>query len=523
LDSSEPNLATLTDLLRPIRVRAWLIIALVGLAVAVSLALSLSEAKKYSATGAYQFQDQTQALDLAGLAPPTATTLAPAQLASQSAQTIHQPNVVSRARALLTPSLRNLNFNQAVTATVDPNSNNVDVQATASTPTGAAAVANAFVNAAVAVANETLRMEYATDAAQLSRQRVPKAEATAVALRQEEVARLQTLAQIATRAQVATRSTPPGSPSSPRPLRNAALAGILGLMVGLVAVYVWDALDQRLRRVDDVTAHFGYPLLGRVRDGALGNSPNSGDPERAIEPIDWEQFLIVMRNLSFLRPSRSLQTVAVTSTIPEEGKTTVACFVGFAAAATGRRTLLIECDLRHPVMAKRLGLKSSPGVTDLVEGSVTLSEVLQVINFNDPVVSNGAVPLTAGQKDNGVLPRHQLACITAGTQTRRAVEILESPALTAMLDEVRGIYDAVILDTPPLLPVIDALDIVDKAETVIVCGRADRLTRSQARAGKQALERLPDRLVGLVVTGIKPSRDDQSYGYSYYDSYAGSV
>jgi Mrp family chromosome partitioning ATPase len=92
-----------------------------------------------------------------------------------------------------------------------------------------------------------------------------------------------------------------------------------------------------------------------------------------------------------------------------------------------------------------------------------------------------------------------------------------------MLDEIRGVYDVVILDTPPLLPVIDALDIVDKAETIIVCGRAAKLTRSQAHAGKQALDRLPDRPVGLVVTGIKPSSDDRAYRYSYYSADADSV
>ncbi len=264
---------------------------------------------------------------------------------------------------------------------------------------------------------------------------------------------------------------------------------------------------------------FGYPVVGRVRDEALGHSLNADDRDRAVDPIDWEQFRILRHNLDFLGPNGAPRVIAVTSAMPEEGKTTVACFIAFATAAAGKRTLLIECDLRRSVLAERLGIQAAPGLTDFVNGTAQPSAVLQAVSFTDPAVRavNGARRADASG-DPESLFRHQLVCITAGSPTEHPVEVLESGAFRTMLEEVRDAYDVVILDTPPVLPVVDALEVISSTEAIVVCGRAARLTRDQARGGKHALLRVPEQPICLVVTGIKPSRD--AYGSGYYGYYA---
>jgi Mrp family chromosome partitioning ATPase len=289
-------------------------------------------------------------------------------------------------------------------------------------------------------------------------------------------------------------------------------------MVALLIVYLWDSVDRRLRSSLEVERQFGYPVVGRVRNEALGHSPNADDRKGAVDPIDWEQFRILRHNLQFLGPDEAPRTIAVTSAMPEEGKTTVACFVAFAAAAAGKRVLLIECDLRRPVLAERLAIKPSPGLTDFVNGAAEPSELLQVVSFSDAAVRNGR-GLKSGEPDavgSGPLFQHELVCVTAGSETSHPVEVLESSAFRAMLQEVGQAYDVVILDTPPVLPVVDALQVIANSEAIVVCGRAAQLTREQARAFKQALERVPERPVGLVVTGIKPSAAEPGLGYYGY-------
>ena len=301
------------------------------------------------------------------------------------------------------------------------------------------------------------------------------------------------------------------------------MAGALGLLVGLLAAYAVDAIDQRLRSTHELERELGYDLVGRVRESALGHSPTSEEADKVVDAVDWEQFRILQRNLDFMASNGGgPRTIAVTSSMPEEGKTTVACFVAFANAATGRRTLLVECDLRRPVLAERLGIRSGPGLTDFATGEASPEDVLQVVSFSDVAVRNGSgiKQPDDSEPEVGAPYTHQLVCITAGSPTEHPVEILTSQLVRRMFDEVRDAYDVVIFDTPPLLVVVDTLEVIEQAEAIIICGRAARLTRAQARAGKNALQRLSDRPIGLVVTGLTPSRGS-GYGYDgYYSSYA---
>jgi Mrp family chromosome partitioning ATPase len=260
-----------------------------------------------------------------------------------------------------------------------------------------------------------------------------------------------------------------------------------------------------------------------VRTDALGKSPRLKGVQSAA-PIDWELFRILRRNLDFLDPERALRTVAVTSSLPEEGKSTVASFLASASAAAGKPTLLIECDLRRPVLAKRLGIKSAPGLSDYLEGRAQLSDAIQQIGFGDPMSrngfnhSNGVAPAhaetQAGNRAHGLM--HELHCITAGTPTRHPAEMIRSEAMSNLLVEVSTTYELVVLDTPPMLSVVDALELLPQVEAAVICVRVLSTTRQQAGAGRAALKRLPEQPAGLVITGTTRTNDAEYGYYGYY-------
>jgi Mrp family chromosome partitioning ATPase len=532
-----PNQPTLRDLLRPVAAHRWLLLAVVAVAVAASVAYSATRKPTYQATASVEYQDESYALGLVGLAAiPTQTS---DQLAAAGAQTIIQDNVAAAVKHQLHSPLTPAALTSTVSSSVQPSSNLVNVTATASTPKQARRLANAFALHGAEATNRQVRSSYAqayhSAVAQLRKGSHSRAVAAAL-ISSDQLSRLRVLGSIATAAQVVAPAPLPTAPSSPRPVRDGLLAALLGLVLGLLAVYVRDSFDRRLRSVGDVEGHFAMPMLGHVRTEALGQSPRlNGNGGPAL--IDWELFRILRRNLDFLEPSEVPRTVAVTSSLSEEGKSTVAAFLAFTSAAAGKRTLLIECDLRRPVLADRLKIESAPGLSDYVLGNAEPADILQVISFGEPVANGKSLvvngngnhhgngngngnrngnehhpPTRHGGEDD--LHKHELVCITAGSATQHPVEILRSEAFAELLRQAPEVYDLVILDTPPLLSVVDTLELLPQVDAAVLCVRVFSTTRQQAGAGRAALKRLPERPTGVVVTGTRRSVEDD---YGYYD------
>ena len=304
----------------------------------------------------------------------------------------------------------------------------------------------------------------------------------------------------------------PSSPSSPKPVRNGIAALIFGLLLGLAIAVLRDALDRRLRHSSDVTQVLDHPVVGLIRSNALGHAGPNGAPARngrgPLSAPDEESFRILQQNVRYLATAADTRTLLVTSAMAEEGKSTVAACLAVANAEAGRRTLLVECDLRRPVLAKRFAINATPGLTDYLTGNAEPSEILQpVAGYSGRTNVNGN-----GNGNARDASATNLVCITSGTNVPQPAKLLASDRFRTFLEEVSKVYDSVILDTAPLLPVADTLSIIPDVATLLVCVRLEHTTRDQARAAHSALSRLPDRPVGLVLTDVRENEDGYYYG-----------
>jgi len=524
---------TLRDYLRVLRSSRGLIVALTLAAAGLAAGLSLSQETKYVASARVSFQEENRSNAAAGLA--AVQTQTAAQLAAEGAATMLSNDVLERARQQLRSRETVAELRGMLTTNVETSSTLVTVQAEAGDKEFAAALANEVANGAVTVQKNDVRVRFARTAERVERQYRELRRSNPSGANQQNpsgsnqqnpsgsnrdfalsglldrIATLRTLSTSSTPARLAEAASVPGSPASPKPLRGTVFGGLIGLLLGCGLAFVRDTLDRRLRDSHEIQHELDLPVVGSVRLEALGNVAYVANGLGPMTEQDVESFRIMRTNLEFLDVDHPMGSILVTSPLPEEGKSTIAASLAAANAAAGKRTLLVECDLRRPVFSDRISVRSSPGLSDYLSGKAGPEDIVQVITLSGAVsdreAANGAsaVPSAAGQ----------LAVIAAGSQSLRPAELLGSQRFRSFLEDVTKAYDTVVIDTPPLLSVADTLEMVPLVDGVLICIRADQTTRDQARAVKTALERLPSRTTALVVTGLKPGRESD-YGYYSY-------
>lgn len=285
----------------------------------------------------------------------------------------------------------------------------------------------------------------------------------------------------------------PTAPFAPDVVRNIGLAVVLGLAAGFGLALLRHSTDTRLRGEQSVREITEATILGGI----------PFDPDAIKHPLAVradtrgrraEAFRQLRTNLQFVDASQHPRSVVITSSIPEEGKSTTACNLAIALSEAGRRVCLVEADLRRPKISNYLGLEGGVGVTTVLIAEAELADVLQ------PWGDQGLVVLAAGQTPPN------------------PSELLGSRGMDAMLRELELKFDHVLIDAPPLLPVTDAAVVSKLADGVIMVvgiGSADR--RDLARA-LTSLESVGSRLLGVVLNRLptKGADSDGYYGYGYH-------
>lgn len=206
-------------------------------------------------------------------------------------------------------------------------------------------------------------------------------------------------------------------------------------------------------------------------------------------------------NIQFASLNRDIKTVAITSVIPNEGKTTLACFLGISVAETGKKTLIVEGDYRHPMVVKNFELESG---TKKAKG-----------------------------KNKEVTPRIQktsvenLWVLDMETKVSNPIELISSDSFRDMVEDLREDYDFVIFDTPPLGAFIDAAHIAAQADGTILVVKQGQVEKRAAKDVIQQLKKANAEVIGAVInnvdikkSGYYYNRYRYGYGYGYYRYYS---
>jgi polysaccharide biosynthesis transport protein len=315
----------------------------------------------------------------------------------------------------------------------------------------------------------------------------------------------------------------PSRPSSPQPMLAAQVGGLLGLLLGLGLVLLFGLLDNRIKDEDGLETEMGYPVLATIPLVAGGWGKGSVDGSSSVgfgrgkEEL-LESARLLRSSLKLLGFGTTSKTLLITSAGPDEGKTSTAANLALVMALSGERVILIDADVRMPRLHSYLGLANDKGLMDVLIDRAPWAEVAQPVDMRRFAAAGAA----AAALRQGVPGGHHLHCITSGSRRSMAAEVLDSPAVQQLLQELSRISDYVIVDGPPLLVVSEALDLAQRTDAVLVASRLNKTTPRDAGEVRKLLDRAGANVLGTVVTGGRP-RSSRSYYSRYYEPHPESL
>lgn len=326
----------------------------------------------------------------------------------------------------------------------------------------------------------------------------------------------------------------PRKPSRPKPLLNLALAAAAGLALGLAAAFARESADKNIHSRLDVQSTTRVPVLGLIPriDARQSRILSSWSPRRAVKippprhanngngtspsaslaasndpgvrawlesPALMESFNRLAVNVAFLQQGQRLKALAVTSPVPGEGKTTVAINLAVAMAQRGSRVLLVDADMRRGRIHTALKTTRSPGLAEVLQGALPVEQSINRLRFQ------------------GGVSVHFLA---AGQLLENPALVLTESGVSDLLQRLEESYDLVILDTPPLNAVSDAMLFGSAVGGVMLVARSGVTAAGALTFAMEQLENIQVNVIGTVLNDINFDRDaqyDPAYRYYRYD------
>jgi tyrosine-protein kinase Etk/Wzc len=287
----------------------------------------------------------------------------------------------------------------------------------------------------------------------------------------------------------------PREPVRPRPARNLALAAVLGLMLGVGVAFVREYMDTRVHGSDDVEAMFGITPMGRIPvlpglNGARG--PETLVAIRDGHSVAAEAYRTLRTNVRYVRGGEGAREILVTSAGPQEGKSLTAANLAAAFAQQGFSTVVVDADMRRPVLHAQFGVERTPGLGDVLAGKATLEEAVVATEVNG------------------------LHLLPAGTHPPNPAELLGSDRMREVIHGLRERFECRVFDSPPTLAVTDAAVLGPRLEGVLLVVRAEKAERDAVTLAVTQL-----RHVGALVLGVVLNDAKSDGVYRYYRSYYG--
>ncbi|WP_427383672.1 polysaccharide biosynthesis tyrosine autokinase [Janibacter sp. G56] len=289
----------------------------------------------------------------------------------------------------------------------------------------------------------------------------------------------------------------PATPTSPDPVRNIGLALLTGLALGIGLALIRHTLDTRVRTEADIKALSDAPMLASLP--LERKTPSAGEGLLSVESDPHGHHAEAIRrlrtNLMFVDVTTGRHSFVVTSSMPGEGKTTTAANLALAMADAGTKTLLVDADLRNPSVAKTLGIEGGVGLTTILLGQAAPGDVIQ----------------RWGTTDLHVLP--------AGQIPPNPSELLGSEPMEALFATLLHDYDFVLVDSPPVVPVIDAVIIERLTGGLLMVVGADRTKKKDLASAMKQLATVDAKVSGFARNMVATRRGSEyRYGYHRYEA-----
>ncbi|MGX1597888.1 polysaccharide biosynthesis tyrosine autokinase [Dietzia maris] len=287
----------------------------------------------------------------------------------------------------------------------------------------------------------------------------------------------------------------PTSPIAPKTEQNVAIGLVLGFLAGIGIALLVNAFDRRVKSSEQLESIAGKPVVGSIPFRKAEDKEEGAEhivPFREGHSPAAESFRRLRTNLQFLNVDNPPRVFVLTSSVATEGKSETAINLSLALAESGNRVLLIEADLRRPLVVSYMSMPDKVGLTNILSGQAAFADVVQET------------------RHDGV---DLLAC---GPLPPNPSELLASDMARHLIDELRSKYDYVIIDSPPLLPVTDGALLARITDGALLVVRSHRTTADQVAQAVDNLAKADATLLGIVTVANKPAKKGSA---GYYDSY----
>lgn len=300
--------------------------------------------------------------------------------------------------------------------------------------------------------------------------------------------------------QIVATAIAPTSPIKPNKKLNIGITFVLSMLIGLILPYMLESFDNKIKTVEDVKRHLGLTVIGKIPTKVSRWKWNNTTIEEGAnnflityfnsKSILAEAFRTLRTNIYFCNLDNSLKKIMVTSSGPNEGKSTVIANLAITVAQTGRKVLVIDADLRKPTLHKIFQVDNILGLTDLLIDNLGQLDVVQQTKIEN------------------------LDIITSGPIPPNPSELLVSARMDWVLKRGSNNYDMIFIDTPPTVTVTDSVILADKVDGILMVINSNKVKIDIAKQAKEQLEKAKSRLLGVVLNNVKLKADEYQY-YHY--------
>lgn len=317
----------------------------------------------------------------------------------------------------------------------------------------------------------------------------------------------------------------------PKTLATTVVGIIIGIILSIVFAFMIETFDTSIGAIEEVEEFLGVPVSGIIPyvsvqeiEASLEEEYPEGVDEATAErharlvshfaPDSTlaESFRALRTNLSFISLEKDIKTVVFTSSSPREGKTTSVVNLAITMAQAGNKVLLVEGDLRKPVIARMFGIDQTPGLADVILGNYKWRDVIRTITD----IMMGKMSMDDIMKTPGI---DNLHIMTGGTIPPNPAELVSSKGIREFMENVRSEYDMVLIDGPPVLAATDAAILGSRVDGVILVYQVGKISRVTLKRAKAQLDNVKANVIGVVLNGLKAEISPDFSGYDYYEKY----